>query len=69
MTPTVNNQEISAVRDHFLNSGTFANMNFQFVKRADGAMFRYDLNNGTYKFYNNEGALYRAVVRFQKRGF
>ena len=69
MTTTATQTEINEVREHFARGGNYANMNFQFVKKADGVMFSYDLNKGTYKFYNNEDKFYRAIVRFTKRGW
>lgn len=42
---------------------------YQFVRRADGAIFRYCFNDFSYKFFNNIESFAKAVVRFRKRGW
>ena len=53
-----------------LNAGIiFGNHNFQFVKRADGIMFRWDINRDKYTMYNDLRKFANAIVRFVKRGY
>ncbi len=67
MSTTVTTSEINKVKETFVNGGHYENMDFSFSK--GNAMFRMNIKTGDMKFYNNEQAFYRAVVRFIKRGF
>lgn len=61
---------ISEIKSHFSQEGTQEISNqtagYQFVKRADGAMFQYD--NGQYKAYRTIDGLSKAALYRLKRG-
>lgn len=66
-TTTTSQAEINEVKEVFENGGHFENMDFTFSK--GNTMYRMNVNTGEMKFYNDEQAFYRAIVRFIKRGF
>lgn len=71
-TKTVENptkEEISEINKKLDKGISFSNNYFQFVKRKDGAMLRYDLKKGTYKFFDTIDSFSKAIVRFTKRGW
>jgi hypothetical protein len=65
--PTKN--EISEIKKKLDDGISFSNRYFQFVKRKDGVMLRYDLKTGTYKFFTTLDSFAKAIVRFTKRGW
>ncbi len=69
ITATVSKAEVQDVITKLEAGVSFSNNDFQFVKRPDGVMLRYDLKRGTYKFYNNLIEFAKAIVRFVKRGW
>lgn len=66
---TVTKSEVNKIITDLNNGTTFSNNYFQFVKRPDGVMLRYDLTRNSYKFYTDLVKFAAAIVRFQKRGY
>lgn len=62
-------KEISEIKKKLSEGVSFSNNSFQFVKRKDGVMLRYDLKKGGYKFFDTLDSFAKAIVRFQKRGW
>lgn len=62
-------KEISEIKKNLSEGVSFSNNSFQFVKRKDGVMLRYDLKKGSYKFFDTLDSFAKAIVRFQKRGW
>lgn len=62
-------KEISEINEKLDKGISFSNNYFQFVKRKDGVMLRYDLKKGTYKFFDTLDSFSKAIVRFTKRGW
>ena len=61
--------EIDDIVKRLNNGESFSNKYFQFVKRKDGVMLKYDLTTGKYTFFKNNLKFARSVLRFTKRGF
>ena len=62
-------KEISEIKKKLSEGVSFSNNYFQFVKRKDGVMLRYNLKKFDYKFFTSLDAFAKAIVRFQKRGW
>ena len=65
---TVSKAEVEEVIAALNNGVSYSNNYYQFVKRKDGAMLRYDIKMNKYKFYTDIHKFAREIVRFWKRG-
>lgn len=66
---TVSQKEIKTVIESLINGASYCNNDFQFVRKSNGLMFRYNFNKGTYTFFTDIEKFARAIVRFHKRGW
>jgi hypothetical protein len=65
----IRKEDIEEIKEELKQGQVFENNYAQFLMRKDGVMFRYDLTNGKYKFYNDIDAFARAIFRFRNRGY
>lgn len=62
-------KEISEIKRKLDDGISFSNNDFQFVKRKDGIMLKYDIKKDKYKFFKDVDVFAKAIVRFIKRGW
>lgn len=66
---SVKKSEIERIKEELLKGQVYQNMYAQFLRRKDGVMLRYDLIDGTYKFYNDIDVFAKEIFNFFNRGY